>query len=168
MTLESGLSNDITANIREMFAKYEQFYVRKNKDGCAVFYTPDKQVFCRTSPIVNTKKFDNGYLELTTLSGHKYPLTTVESCKPVEQKQVSNPSLEVISKKKSSKDINWGDGYDKTAFVFNRPCSKEEFISFLQNEGYKLYETDKWWEDYSTIEGSGTNWTYTWVLAYTD
>lgn len=168
MMLESGLSRDISESVRMGFAQNPQFYVRKDSLNRAVFFNEDKRCFCNTSPVVRTEKYPNGYAKIVTESGHTYNLTVIPENKKVIKEDAIPAQLEVVSKKKSSRSINYGDGYDKTIFVFNRPCSKEDFISFLNDHNYKLHEADGWWDNHSKIEGNGDTWTYSWVFVYTD
>lgn len=78
------------------------------------------------------------------------------------------PAIEVVDKKRSHKPINYGNGYDKTEFTFNREITEDEFLEFLKENKYRLHEAEGWWDNHHKIEGKGTKWTYTWVLAYTD
>ena len=51
----------------------------------------------------------------------------------------------------------------QTTYTFSRNISDEEFISFLKEMKQEIKNQSAWWEDYSTIKGSGNTWTYTWV-----
>lgn len=162
MILESGLSSDISVDIRNSFTKFPKFYVRKDKENRAVFYNENKEWFCKTSPVIKCEKHSNGYIKLVTSSGHSYNLTIAKTKKSITSK------LEVISKNKTTKSINYGNGYNKTEFVFNHEITKDEFTQFCIDNGYKIHKADGWWDCYSEVSGSGCNWTYTWVLVYTD
>jgi len=88
--------------------------------------------------------------------------------KTEEEQPVTKVPFTVVDKKTEFKGINYGDGYKKTVFTFSRDITEEEFIEFLKENKYKLHEATGWWDDHSKIEGKGSVWTYTWVLAYTD
>ncbi|MCM1232597.1 MAG: hypothetical protein NC489_20930 [Ruminococcus flavefaciens] len=92
------------------------------------------------------------------------PVTPVPKTAPA----IDISNIEVVDKATSYKGINYGDGYDKTEFTFNREITEEEFMTFLLANKYRIHNADGWWDNHSKIEGSGAKWTYTWVLAYTD
>lgn len=166
MTLESGLDEGVSQSVKDGFAQFPKFYVRKDKENHAIFISPDKKTcFCKTSYVVDTYKAD-GYLRLSTVNGHRYHLWATEQVP--EDEEVKPAELTVLSKQVTSKGINYGNGFNKTAFKFNRPCTKEEFVEFLKRNNYNLHETDNWWDNYSELSGSGSDWTYTWVRVYTD
>ena len=80
----------------------------------------------------------------------------------------SSLDLKLIYALTEYKPINYGNGYDKTTFVFNRELSEAEFIQFLNENKYQIHEQEGWWDDHSKIEGKGQKWIYTWVRVYTD
>lgn len=74
MSLESGIS--FSKEAKEAFASHECFFIRK-KEGKALFINEDSLIpFWQTSIVKDVKKCENGYMCLTTASGHKYHLTT--------------------------------------------------------------------------------------------
>jgi hypothetical protein len=75
----------------------------------------------------------------------------------------------LVSKSSSHKGINYGDGYFKTIFIFDKEITEDEFIQYLKDEGYEIKpKTDEWWNDYTVITGGGTQWQWKKVLVYTD
>ena len=143
-----------------------------------------KKAIWYTTGVVNVER--NDYcMTINTYSGSVYELIDVRSLIPtfelkpevaeletittaIVPSTVDISNIEVVSENKKYKHIKYGDGFDKTEFVFNRDITEEEFIEYLKVNGYRISPFDKWYNDYSKIEGEGNKWVYTWVLVYTD
>ena len=82
---------------------------------------------------------------------------------------VNSNNFSIISVSHSHKNINYGDGYDRTSFMFDRDVTEEEFLNFLKENNFRIHEAKGWWDDHSKIECKNKKWwVYTWILAYTD
>lgn len=164
LQLECGLAKDVGDDVKKGFAENPTFFVRKDKNGHAKFLNSDRsRCFCSTSKIVSVNKIEDKCIQVRTASGHLYSMCPVRVEAPTTAEL-----LTVVSKKRSDKPINYGNGYLRYEFTFNRECSEEEFIEFLKANNHIIHAASGWWDDYSEITGSGNTWTYTWVRAYTD
>ena len=157
------------------------FVVKKLPEGNVSFIDLEtKKAIWYTTPVVNVDR--NGYfMTITTYSGSVYELIDVKSLIPtfepesvvvkaevVPESKIDISDISVVSENRKHQHIHYGDGFDKTEFEFNREITEEEFVEYLKVNGYKISPFDKWYNDYSKIEGKGNKWVYTWVLVYTD
>lgn len=177
-TLKEKIREDLVGSV----LNGKVFVVKKNsEDGRAAFIDLDtKKVILHTTEV--TSIFRDGFdMTINTISGSKYKLVDVRSfiptlepesvvsdAEPVVVPSVNISDISVVFENRTSKHINYGDGFDMTEFEFNRDINEEEFREFLTREGYNLKPYTEWYSDYAKIEGSGKKWTYTWVRVYTD
>jgi hypothetical protein len=131
-----------------------------------------------TTPVVINRGGNEG-VHFVTESGTVYDFINVESLIPTRQivptattemAHAEDPVVDftVVSCGQSHKQIHYGDGYDKFTFEFSREIDEFEFVAFLKQEGYRITKQEYPYQDYSKVDGKGTNWTYTWVRCYTD
>lgn len=149
------------------------FHISLTEDKRAVYIDiSTDNVLLITTRIMETTRDDN-LLTLHTESGSVYELADI--IKYIPTKHEESLSFKCIDKKCYHKPIYYGDGYDDTTFTFDREITKDEFMSYLANEGYQIkpYDSDKWYCDYTILSCEGDKykcdkWKYRYVRVYTD
>lgn len=105
LTLESGLTFPIgdwsPATATRILMENSPFYISMTPNGGIQLTNSKGQWLTRTSPIVEAKRFDNGYCYFMTENGHKYNFTTFENVTPVntpviQQKWMEKPVAPII------------------------------------------------------------------------
>ena len=117
-----------------------------------------------------------GILNVVTTSCHKYSFVNVETviptylpfrrCDPAPEPE----PIKMVGSQKDYKSINYGDGYDKMTYTFNREISADEFIQWCKdNTNRRMNEKQSYpFESYVEIRGSGKTWEHKIILCYTD
>ena len=127
--------------------------LRKHKDNTAVFFNEENMCCWKTSQITNiVKDYVHGVILVTTNNSDYQGSLPLHICSIKEDNQIK---------------IGRG-GKLFYHFHLSRPARKEEVEKLLKSKGYKFKQSQGWWDDGSTLEGKGTNWTYCWEVAYTD
>lgn len=141
--------------------------IKYNKENALFIDVVEKKVIWTTTKVLSLVRVKDSLI-IKTSSGSVYEFINVSSLIPTKPTEKPEEQIILLNKRFENKHINYGDGYDKTTFTFNRGITEDEFRQFLKSNGYKLKEKAEWWVDYSTIEGKGNTWTYKWVRVYTD
>lgn len=122
--------------------------------------------FNENIPSQDPKKMNEAVLNILRSVG--YSIGTNDKLKFESIGNYFSGNFKAIAKLTSHKGIHYGDGYDKSVFIFDRDINKTEFIQFCKDNNLRLHEAEGWWDDHSMVEGLGNTWIYTWVLAYDD
>ena len=142
------------------------FIIRRNSDLTMTFVDVDnRDELLTTKEVIVIKSDVDGLIKIYTVDG-VYELIDIKTIIPT--KSFNPADVKVISKIHDHKNINYGDGYDKTKFVFNKDLTEYEFVEYLKLNHYNIKPYEAWYYDYSKIEGAGNTWTYTMVHVYTD
>ena len=127
--------------------------LRKHKDGTSVFFDEDNRCCWKTSRITNIEKdYVHGVIVITTNNSDYQGSLPLYICSMKEDNQIK---------------LGRG-GKHFYHFHLSRSAKKEEVEKLLKSKGYKFKQAQGWWDNGSSLEGSGVEWTYCWEVAYTD
>lgn len=145
LTLESGITFPIgnwsPAEATRILMENSPFYISMAPNGGIQLTNSKGQWLARTSPIVEAKRFDNGYCYFMTENGHKYNFTTFENVPPVstpviQQKWMEKPVAPIIKQYDSFSHLPL-----RERIYFEE--HKAHYISCSQTEGKCRYTFGK-------------------------
>ncbi len=130
--------------------------------------------------VIETSGIQYKYLDVETRNS-KYQFVDVATVIPTalsleadSEEVVSNDvteaaPIEMVNSTRDYKPIHYGDGYDLVNYEFNRDITREEFISWCEENKLRTNERPRYpFESYAEISGAGTKWTHKTILCYTD
>ena len=105
-----------------------------------------------------TKLFVDEYNEqLQSRAKRKYEVALAQYDKQIElEKAFGFHAIKI----KEASEIKSHCNKIYTTYLFSRPITQQEFISFLKEMGKKIISRLNWWDDYTIIKGNGNEWTY--------